>query len=269
MTPPADMQPFILDLLRRSGRLLVEMQPGATASNKAARDLVTDADVASQGLIVSAIQKRFPTHAIYSEESPRTREQLFAPHAWVIDPLDGTNNYAYGFPIWGVSIAYAQDGEVLAGGVAYPTQGLYLVAERGKGAWQFEESEAGVLGAPRRLQVSAREPLAQAMVLVCAHLASERAEQNLAGLGRVARRVFNVRNLGAAVFNLGYVASGLADACVEFKLQPYDGAAGALLIREAGGKVTDFSGREWKLDVPEMVCSNGRVHEALLGALEE
>ncbi|MDE1798142.1 MAG: inositol monophosphatase [Candidatus Micrarchaeota archaeon] len=263
-----DLEPFILDLLARSGRLLVERQQTAISTNKSARDLVTDADLASQELIVGAVRSRFPAHAIYSEESERTPKHLFAPDCWVIDPLDGTNNYAYGFPIWGVSIAYAQAGEVVAGGVAYPMQGICLLAEKGKGARQYEaDPRTGMLGKPKKLRVSSRAAMSQSMVLVCAHLGSEQADENLAGLGRIAKSVFNVRNLGAAVFNIGYVASGLADACVEFKLQPYDGAAGALLVREAGGKVTDMEGKEWRLDSPTMVCSNGRIHEQLLRSL--
>ena len=264
-----DLEPFILDLLVASGKVLVERQQTAISANKSAHDLVTDADVASEKLIMDAISAKFPAHKIYSEESPRAHDDLFAPHCWVIDPLDGTNNYAYGFPIWGVSIAYAQKGEVVAGGVAYPMQGICLLAAKGKGARQYEISpKTGRLSKPKEIRVSSRASLSKSMVLVCAHLASEQAEANLAGLGRIAKSVFNVRNLGAAVFNMGYVASGMADACVEFKLQPYDGAAGALLVREAGGKVTDLQGKEWKLDVPGMICSNGKLHEQMMGALD-
>ncbi|MCL6088774.1 MAG: inositol monophosphatase [Candidatus Marsarchaeota archaeon] len=266
------LRPFILDLLLRSGKLLIERQAGAGAGaqNKGAHDLVTDADMASEKLIVGEIKAKFPNHRIYSEESPRTPEDLAAPHVWIIDPLDGTNNYAYGFPIWGISIAYAEGGELVAGGIAYPLQGIYLLAEKGKGAWEHKlDAASGKMGKPRRLRVSSRSALASSMILICAHLTSEQhGEQHLAGLGRVARQVFNVRSLGSAVFNLGFVASGLADGCVEFKLQPYDGAAGALLIREAGGKVTSLTGEEWKLDMPGMLCSNRKVHEQLARVLD-
>ncbi|VVB56641.1 Fructose-1,6-bisphosphatase/inositol-1-monophosphatase [uncultured archaeon] len=268
------LRPFILDLLLSSGQLLIEKQENASAQNKGEHDLVTDADLASEKLIINAILDRFPTHKIYSEESPRAHDDLFAPHVWIIDPLDGTNNYAYGFPIWGISIAYAQNGELQAGGIAYPLQGIYLLAEKGKGAWEYREEEGAkagerpALGKPRRLHVSPRTDLHKCMVLVCAHLTTANGDLHLAGLGRVAKNVFNVRSLGSAVFNLGFVASGLADGCVEFKLQPYDGAAGALLIREAGGKVTNLVGDDWKLDMPGMLCSNGKVHGQLLKALD-
>ncbi len=263
------LRPFILDLLLASGQLLIERQEGARAQNKSAHDLVTDADVASEKRIVDAIRSKFPSHKIYSEESPNSHDDLFAPHVWIIDPLDGTNNYAYGFPIWGISIAYAENGELVAGGVAYPLQGIYLLAEKKKGAWEHKlDAASGKMQTPRRLHVSSRSSLSKAMVLFCMHLTSEQGEQHLAGVGRIAKHVFNVRNLGSAVFNLGFVASGLADGCVEFKLQPYDGAAGALLVGEAGGRVSRLDGSAWTLDAPDMLCSNKLVHSQLTQALD-
>lgn len=256
MAKKMEMEEFICGMLKKSGRALMQMQEGASSSEKNAHDLVTSADFASEKIIVDAIRKKFPTHAFYSEESHR--DDLFAPDCWVIDPLDGTNNYAYGFPIWGVSIAHAKGGEIVAGGVAFPSQKIIMYAEKGKGAKMNG----------RKISVSARNDPAKAMTLVCAHLSGSNAEENLARLGRISKNVFNVRNLGAAVFNIGYVAAGLADACVEFKLQPYDGAAGALLVREAGGKVTDMRGKEWELDSPNMVATNGKVHDAILSRIK-
>lgn len=258
------MEKFILGMLEKSGKRLLEMQESALAKNKNAHDLVTDADFASEKIIVDEIRARFPSHAIYSEESHD--DDLFADDCWIIDPLDGTNNYAYGFPIWGVSIAYAQKGEVVAGGVAYPSQGILMVALKGKGARMMEK--AGSKTTSKKIHVSKRNDVANAMTLVCAHLSGSDADGNLAKLGRISKRVFNVRNLGAAVFNIGYVAAGLADACIEFKLQPHDGAAGALLVREAGGKVTDMAGKEWRLDSPTMVATNGLIHGKILGRIK-
>lgn len=256
------MEKLVCAMLEKSGKKLLAMQGGALTTNKNAHDLVTDADFASEKIIVDAIQKKFPTHAIYSEESHR--DNLFADNCWIIDPLDGTNNYSYGFPIWGVSIAYAKKGELAAGGIAYPSQGIIIYAEKGRGAKMFDGAGGGGKTDGKKIHVSKRGDAANAMTLVCAHLSGSNADENLARLGRISKNVFNVRNLGAAVFNIGYVAAGLADACVEFKLQPYDGAAGALLVREAGGKVTDMEGREWKLDSPSMVATNGRIHKAIL-----
>ncbi len=250
-----NIERLILLLLKKSGNTLLRMQNSALAKNKNAHDLVTNADLASEKIIVDAIRKKHPSHSIYSEES--RRDDLFSENCWVIDPLDGTNNYAYGFPIWGVSIAYAQKGKVVAGGLAFPPQGIVMYAEKGKGAKMDG----------KKMHVSKRSDILKAMTLVDAHLSGSNGEANLAVLGKISRQVFNVRTLGAAVYNIGYVAAGLADACVQLKLQPYDGAAGALLVREAGGKVTDMEGKEWKLDTPSMVATNGRVHEAILEKL--
>jgi myo-inositol-1(or 4)-monophosphatase len=267
----SSLQEFILSLLIDGGKLLIESQPqaGAGAQSKSAHDLVTFADLACENLIVNKILKAFPSHKIYSEERKRIADDLFSPNCWIIDPLDGTNNYAYGFPIWGISIAYAQNGILKAGGIAYPLQGIYLFAQKGAGAWEYKKSaENAKLSSPKPLRVSSRKSLQKSMVLVCAHLTSkEYGMQHLEGLGRIASNVFNVRALGSAAFNLGFVACGLADACVEFKLQPYDGAAGALLIEEAGGKITDLYGNKWRLDAENMVCSNGLVHDQLIEAI--
>lgn len=250
------MEKFICGMLEKSGATLLKMQNNAVASNKSLHDLVTDADFASEKIIVDAIRGKFPSHSIYSEESQR--DDLFADNCWVIDPLDGTNNYAYGFPIWGVSIAYAKKGEVVAGGIAYPPQGILMYAEKGKGAKMNG----------KRMHVSKRGDIMKAMTLVDAHLSGSHGEENLEKLGKISKQVFNVRSLGAAVYNIGYVAAGLADACVQLKLQPYDGAAGALLVREAGGKVTDLEGKEWRLDMPTMVATNGKIHSAILEKLK-
>ncbi len=255
------MEEFIIGMLEKSGKKLLAMQNFAIAKNKGAHDLVTDADLASEKIIIGAILKKFPSHSIYSEES--RRDDLFAENCWVIDPVDGTNNYAYGFPIWGVSIAYAKYGDVVAGGVAYPSQGIIMYAQKGCGAKMIEPGTAGGIKAGR-IHVSKRADASKAMVLVCPHISGGNADANLATLGRISKNVFNVRSLGAAIFNMGYVAAGLADACVEFKLQPYDGAAGALLVREAGGKVTDMQGKGWKLDSPTMVATNGIIHNGIL-----
>jgi myo-inositol-1(or 4)-monophosphatase len=262
-----NMQKFILGMLKESGGLLVEMQKGARSQNKSEHDLVTDADMASEKLIISKIREEFPNHKIYSEEGERVNKDLFAPDCWVIDPLDGTNNYTYGFPIWGVSIAYAKKGEVVCGGLAFPMQGIYLTCEKGKGAFCHEEGKGGEFSNPKKIYVSKRNELKNFMVLVCAHLAEDSGGKHLSSIGKVAKNTFNFRNLGSAAFNLGYVAMGLADACVEFKLQPYDGAAGALMVKEAGGKITNLKGKEWKIDSKNMVCSNGKKHQELINAI--
>lgn len=260
------MEKFILDLLIQSGELLLRKQQTALVEHKAENDLVTDADRASEKMIVERIKEKYPEHKIYAEESEKNRDDLSAQDCWVIDPLDGTNNYAYGFPIWGVSIAYAKKGEVVCGGVAYPTQGIYLMAQKGRGACEYRRDDGELK--KREIRVSRRSELKKAMMVICHAPHTPDASKNLDSLGKISEKVFNTRNLGAAVYNIGYVAMGLSDACVEFRLQPYDGAAGLLLVKEAGGRVTDLNGEDWRLDSPSMVATNGLIHERLLEALK-
>ncbi|MFA5108694.1 MAG: inositol monophosphatase family protein [Candidatus Micrarchaeia archaeon] len=259
---------FILKMLIDSDALLIKMQQGAQASNKAINDLVTDADIASQSLITSAILKKFPTHKIYTEEGAQNKQDLIAQNCWVIDPLDGTNNYAYGFPIWGVSIAYARNGKLIAGGLSFASQGIMLIAQKGKGAFKYELDKDGKIS-KTKINVSKRKKIEQAMALICFAARDKNADENFQKLARVSKQVFNSRNLGSAVYDIGFIAQGLAEVCVLFRLQPYDGAAGALIVREAGGKVTDMQGNEWKLDSPSMVATNGLVHERIIDLLSK
>ena len=263
------MEKFILELLIESGKLLLEKQEGVLAQNKSEHDLVTDADVLSEQFIISKIKEKFPEHKIYSEESEKSAEDLFADDCWVIDPLDGTNNYAYGFPIWGTSIAYAKKGCVVAGGVSFPSQRIYLLSEKEKGVREYKiDSVTNEMMAPVEIRVSKRNSLEKTMMLICHAPHTADADKNLDSMGKISNRIFNVRNLGAAVYNIGYIAMGLADACVEFRLHPHDGAAGWLLVEEAGGEVTDIEGRPWKLDSPSMVATNGLIHQKIIDALK-
>ncbi|MFH0927217.1 MAG: inositol monophosphatase family protein [Candidatus Micrarchaeota archaeon] len=261
------MEKFLLEMLAESSELLLKMQGEATVSKKNWHDLVTGADFASQKLIVSKILGKFPGHTIFAEEG-MDKADLYADDCWVIDPLDGTNNYAYGLPLWGVSIAYAKKGELQAGGIAFPNQGIFLVAQKGMGAFEYR-FEDGKLGEKKRMRVSKRGEINEAMGLICHDPHGSNADKNLEAYSRMGKKVFNVRNLGAAVYNIGYVALGLTDICVEFRMAPHDGAAGTLLVREAGGRVTEINGEEWKLESPNMVATNSILHEKILEILKE
>lgn len=260
-----DRSGFLLEMLEESSELLLKMQGTAGVSNKSWHDLVTAADVASQKLIVEKILQKFPGHTIFAEEG-MDKADLYADDCWIIDPLDGTNNYAYGLPLWGVSIGYAKKGELIAGGIAYPNQGIILLAQKGMGAYEYE-IENGKASKPKEIHVSKRAGVNEAMVLVCPAPHSQDGPKNFAKLGEAAKKVFSIRQFGAAVFEIGYVAQGLSEVCLLFRLKPHDGAAGALIIREAGGKVTDLAGAEWKLDSPSFLGTNGILHEKILEIL--
>jgi myo-inositol-1(or 4)-monophosphatase len=241
------------------------MQQTASVSHKSWHDLVTQADVASQKLIVDKILKKFPDHTIFAEEGMQDSD-LYADNCWIIDPLDGTNNYAYGIPLWGVSIAYAQKGELVLGGIAYPNQGIILIAQKSKGAHEYIV-ENQKLSKPRKIQVSDRDKIEQAMVMICPAPHSEDSHINFQKVANIAKKTFSIRQFGAAVFEIGYTALGIGEVCLLFRLKPHDGAAGALIIREAKGRVTDLQGNEWKLDSPSFVGTNGHVHNKILEML--
>lgn len=236
-----------------AGKILLEKFGKAKARVKGLRDLVTEADVASEQAIIKMIKNAFPEHAVYSEEAGGTTDAEFL---WVVDPLDGTNNYAYGIPLYGVSIAFAVKGEVKIGAIYYPETNEMLFAEKGNGATLDG----------KKIGVTKREKLEDALVLMDTKLWKMPREGNEAM--DLSKKIFGMRMLGAAVHNLGFVALGKADACVEMNLKNVDFAAGALIVEEAGGKVTGLDGKKWSLRTTSMVASNGRIHGKILEELK-
>jgi myo-inositol-1(or 4)-monophosphatase len=222
---------------------------------KGVRDIVTDADVAAQAIIVKVIRQQFPDHGFLAEEEGAGNQA--GEWVWIIDPLDGTVNYARGLPWFAVSVALAHCGHVVAGVVWNPLrQDLYAAA-----------SGAGALLNGQSIHVSSRAPLAQAIIgLDWARNPTVRA-QVLSALNRLAPAVGTVRAIGSAALALCYVATGQLDAYFHLALQPWDGAAAGLLVREAGGQVTNLSGAEWEYAMPACAASNGLLQTALLELL--
>lgn len=258
---------FALDLARRAGALLVEyagrdLEIGYKSSPI---DLVTEADLASERLIVNTIRARFPQHAILSEEGLGDLKESAgqAPILWLVDPLDGTVNYAHRYPIWAVTLALAEAGQVSMG-VAYdPLRDEMVWAGRGRGAWL----ERG--NGRSRLHVSAQATLQSA--LLATGFPYQRAstdDNNLREFNAIMPRVQGVRRAGAAVLDLAHLAAGRLDGYWEKHLKPWDWAAGSLLVAEAGGRVSTFDGRPWSLADNNMVASNGLLHDELLTALQ-
>lgn len=226
-------------------------------SKSTPNDLVTEADEASEKLLVARIRRRFPHHGILTEEGT-SQSSLDSEWLWLIDPLDGTVNYAHGLPSFSVSIALVHEGEVVSGVVYSPCQGLLFAAERGRGAWLDGN----------RLRVSSAPTLSQAMLSTgFPYRMVGNSENNLAAFAQVALRAQAVRRLGVASLDLAWVASGVLDGYWEANLQPWDWAAGALLVAEAGGAVTDYEGRPWKAGMTHLVATNGLYHEELLKVL--
>ncbi len=219
-------------------------------------NLVTEADRASEEAIVSIILRHFPDHAILGEEGGARNGR--SECRWIIDPLDGTTNFTHGLPIYSVSIGVERLGEIVAGVVYDPSRDELFSAERGAGAF--------LNGAP--LQVTDADDLDRSLLVTgfpynLRENPDRCQERFLAFLNRAQA----VRRLGSAALDCAYVAAGRFDGFWEVNLHPWDKAAGALLIEEAGGVVTDFEGRPHDLYKPPFLGSNGRIHEQMIEVL--
>lgn len=222
-----------------------------------AHNLVTETDQASEALIVAELRARFPRCAIRAEEGGGAADGG-AGITWVVDPLDGTNNFAHGLPIFSVSLA-AMAGEAILAGVTYdPLRDELFAARRGGGAWLNG----------RRLTVSSRKRLEESIVATgFPYDKSSNPDNNLPQFLAVTPTVRGIRRLGSAALDLAYVAAGRMEAYWERGTQAWDVAAGVLMVEEAGGRVTDYDGGPARVDGGRFVASNGRVHAELMAVL--
>jgi myo-inositol-1(or 4)-monophosphatase len=242
---------------REAGRILVMRMPAEREVHvKGLRDIVTDADLEAEKVVIETIRASFPTHSLLTEEGGEGKGD--ASYLWVVDPLDGTTNYSRHFPLFGVSVGLIHQGRLTVGVVYDPLRDHLFAAERGRGAT--------LNGSP--LRVSHFDRAGQAVIgLDWAHSQEDRREI-AARLERVAPACRTLRGMGSAALGLCYVAAGWLDAYFHIGLQPWDMAAGLLLIEEAGGRVTDIDGRRWRPWVSRVLVSNGHVHQALLELME-
>ncbi len=250
---------FARSLARDAGALLVEKFTGQNrVFYKGTIDLVTEADKMSEDLILTQINRRYPEHGILSEESAVKNDQ--APVRWIIDPLDGTTNYAHGFPFFCVSIAFEQEGIVEEGVVYDPLRDELFQATCGGGAFLNG----------RRLQVSTVDELSHALLATGFPYDIRVSRQNnLDYFNAMAVSAQAVRRPGAAALDLAYLAAGRIDGFWELKLKPWDTAAGCLLVREAGGIVSDLQGEAWDLYSAGLVASNRLLHEQMIDVLRK
>lgn len=249
-----------VDAARRAGDLLRgELgSPRSIAFKGSPTDLVTEMDARAEGLIVDALRRAFPDDAILAEE--RGSEPGRSGRRWIIDPLDGTTNYAHGMPVFGVSIALQIGGRVAVGVVFDPGRDELFTAERGRGAFVNE----------RRLTVSATPTLNLSLLATgFPHNVRETAENNFRQYTAFSLRSQGVRRMGSAVTDLAYVAAGRYDGFWDLRLGPWDAAAGSLMVEEAGGRVTNLTGGALDIDAPALVASNGRIHDEMLRTLRE
>jgi myo-inositol-1(or 4)-monophosphatase len=247
-------------LAREAGRIQREHYEGEFEiyTKSAVIDLVTDVDRACERLIVEAIQTERPGDAILAEEGGGT-DDPDAEWRWVIDPLDGTTNYAHGYPRFCVSIGIEHRGIATVGVVYDPLLDELFSAVRGRGAT--------LNGRP--LQVSSETRLNRAMLATgFAYDVHRSADDNLNHFAAFAKTAQAIRRDGSAALNLCYIAAGRFDGFWELKLHPWDVAAGILIVEEAGGRTSDFSGHQSCASGRETVASNTHLHEAMLEILQ-
>ncbi|MDE2038713.1 MAG: inositol monophosphatase [Elusimicrobia bacterium] len=257
--PLAACRRTLAQALEGSGKILRRHFGRARVSFKGRANMVTQADLESQGWILSLIRSRFPDHDYLAEEDGA--KKTGARHVWVVDPLDGTTNYAHGYPVCCVSIALLEGVRPLLAGVYDPFREEVFLAEAGAGA-----SLNG-----RSLRVSKARRLSDSLLIT--GFAYDRAERSAyyAEIFRdVLTRCHDLRRSGSAALDLAWVAAGRADGFWEQELKPWDVAAGLLLVREAGGRVGDFDGKGWdRLECfgRRTLATNGRLHAELATVL--
>jgi myo-inositol-1(or 4)-monophosphatase len=232
------------------------MDQGRKISYKGVVDLVTNFDRQAQDLIFDRLAAAFPGHGFLAEEGlSRGEKEEFR---WVFDPLDGTTNFAHRFPVFTVSIALERHGKVILGVVYDPMREEIFQAVEGEGA----ELNG------RKIRVSAVNDLNRSLLATgFPYDLRESPVNNIAHFNSFLLRAQAVRRCGSAAMDLCYVACGRFDGFWELKLKPWDHAAGALIVREAGGLVTDFRGGEFDISSPESLASNGLIHRAMIGVL--
>ena len=249
-----------IDAARAAGQLLhAELaRPRRIAYKSSPTDLVTEMDARAEELVVGRLLAAFPDDAILAEE--RGARAGRSGRRWIIDPLDGTTNYAHGLPVFAVSIGLEIDGRVELGVVYDPSRDELYVGDRGHGATVND----------RPLAVSATATLDESL-LATGFPSDIRGtdDTNLREYAAFAVRSRGVRRMGSAVLDLAGLAAGRYDGFWELKLGPWDVAAASLFIEEAGGRITSLAGGPLDLDAPTVVASNGRIHDAVLAVLRE
>ncbi len=239
-----------------AGILLDSFRSGHKIDYKGAIDLVTEMDHRSEEFIVSELEKKFPSHTILAEEDTHKKKE--SPFTWIVDPLDGTTNYAHGFGFFAVSIAlHKKDEGVIAGVVNAP----YL-----RETYSAVKSGGSYLNG-KKIEVSSASTLNESMLATGFPYDIRESGDNIDYFKRFLLKSRAVRRPGAAAIDLCLVASGVFDGFWELKLSPWDMAAGSLIVSEAGGEISGFKGRKFNLYGGEILASNGRIHDDMIEVL--
>jgi myo-inositol-1(or 4)-monophosphatase len=244
-----------VEAARRAGEVIVARYPaGHTLTVKGRRDIATEVDTAAEAVILDLVRARFPDHAILSEEAGG--DGIGDGYTWVVDPLDGTTNYARGHPTFSVSLAVLREESPLVGVVHDPLRGHTFAARRGGGAT--------LNGRP--IHTRRTERLRDALIgLDWAHDDAERREA-LRRLAALAPRCRTVRSMGSAALACAYVGAGWLDVYFAAGLRPWDTAAASLVVAESGGRISGLEGEPWRVGQPTLLATNTQLHDAVLAA---
>jgi myo-inositol-1(or 4)-monophosphatase len=249
---------FAMETARDAGRILLEkFGTDIAVQKKGDINLVTEADLASEALIVERIKSHFPKHSILAEESGAAVIDGSGTWKWIIDPLDGTTNYAHGYPCFAVTIALEHEGAIKIGVTYDPTRNEMFSAERGNGASLNNKP----------IRVSDTEELGDALIVTGFPYDFKGKPNFSRHLTDFLYHARGVRRDGSAAIDMAYVACGRFDGFWEEGLNPWDMAAGVLLIEEAGGQVTRYDGSKFSIYDPPMLASNGLVHSQMAAIL--
>jgi myo-inositol-1(or 4)-monophosphatase len=250
--------PAMTAIAREAGALLMDyFRQHVKIEYKGEADLVTVADRGSEKLIRERIRSQFPGHDVLGEEEGLV--DTGSDYRWYVDPLDGTTNFAHGFPVFCVSLAVEYKGKRIAGVVYDPTRDEMFAAEQGNGAFLNQ----------KRIHVSKTVNLGECLVATGFPSHKRHKNPNIFFYHHITLRTHGVRRAGSAALDLCYVAAGRLDGFWEFNLNSWDTAAGVLIVEEAGGKVTRFDGSPFEINSRETLASNGIVHKALMTEFEQ
>lgn len=259
---PSSLCQLAIEAARTSGNLLREGFGTSfrISSKKERHDLVTEYDIRSEQSIISMITNHFPDHTFLAEESGSSGSVASSESAvrWIIDPLDGTVNFAHSVPVFSVSIAAEVNGELECGVIYHPLLDELFVAEKGRGAWLNG----------KQIHVSSTETLAESFLVTgFPYTVSENPSDCIDHFYRFLKLGLPIRRLGSAALDLAYVAAGRFEGFWEVQLSPWDVAAGVLLVQEAGGKVTQYSGDTYSISDKTIVATNGSIHKEIIEVL--
>jgi myo-inositol-1(or 4)-monophosphatase len=246
-----------IEAVKKAGLIVKKYYGKVSASHKFDRSLTTKADMESENMIRDLLQKRFPDYSILGEETGRTGKE--SDYLWVIDPLDGTTNYAFQNPFFDISLGLVYKSKPIMGVVFYPPQNELFYAEKGGGAYLNNA----------RITVSDRNKFDDSIIAFCHGRDQQSVRRMINAFSRIKPVNNKVRQLGAAALELCYVACGRIDAFFMVGINPWDVAAGATILKEAGGKVSDFTGKDFDLTSHDILGSNTRIHQKLLEILND